>query len=408
MGNQLHPVRDQFDKDAHRVYIPITSKAWSSSEEAALFAQLRRAKPYGVFLCAERCLGNEAALTNEIAVLRDNFARLRALDIKVGIWACPTIGYGDKTPQDNEAVYDWAHLKSVWNGKELRGACYPTDEPMSRYENCDLGPNPSLYGRGSFLMMSQRFLCDQSVPLAYRLSDGACAAFGESAKTLPEEACRCGVITDAIGARHLMARGIDVGAVSCELAPRPVFEHFIDEDDDRPVGAVGTFYRFALKPQASVKSRFVVGSRGFGSSQAGTDAYPACYIYENAKRQRFMVYTFDLADFVEDSIWATGVSKSYYRQRQMQSGIAELQGFPLPAVCPGQPFLHLICGEKDGALSVGLWNFGRDPVWEPEIILGRRYGSIESFGSPGRLEGNRVRLDEPLQPYSFRFFRVRP
>ena len=650
--------------DAHRVYIPIANKAWSPAEEAALFAQLRRAKPYGVFLGADRCLSNEEALTNETALLQKNVALLRTLGVKVGVWACPTIGYGEKTPLDSEAVCGWTRLKSVWNGRELGGAFCPTDErfmaalcvwfrelarlkpdlilleddynltghamdvvgcccdrhlrlvserlhepvtvellreklftggsnkyrsawlavmgdtlrqttariraavdeaapdlriglaanrtsfdfegvdlftlariaagknrpfirltgapywrnadrdmdpaaivecvrlqaswasdpaielvtegdtyprpryyvsaselegydtalrasgcadgilkymfdytskpgyetgyidahvrngpryaelsacfggtapvgltvfePMARYECSDLGSKPSLYGRGSFLMMSQRFLCDQSVPLSYRPSGGACAAFGESAKYLPEEACQRGVLTDAIGARHLMARGIDVGIISCAPGSRPVFEHFIDEDEDRPVGDVGTFYRFALKPQASVKSRFVVGSRGFGSSRAGTDAYPACYIYENAKRQRFMVYAFDLSDFVEDSIWATGVSKSYCRQRQVQSGIAELQGYPLPAVCPGHPGLHLICGEKNGALSVGLWNFGRDPVCDPEIVLGRRYGSIEYFGCGGRLEGNRVRLDAPLQPYSFCSFRVSP
>jgi len=660
----IPPVSGSTSVDAHRVYIPIASKAWSPTEEAALFAQLRRAKPYGAFLGAERCLANEGALTNEIAVLRDNLARLRALDIKVGIWACPTIGYGDKTPQDNEAVYGWAHLKSVWNGKELRGACCPTDEryeealcvwfrelarlkpdlilleddynlpghamdvvgcccdrhlrlvserlhepvtvellreklftggpnkyrsawlavmgdtlrqttariraavdevdpnlriglaanrtsfdfegvniftlariaagknrpfirltgapywrnadrdmdlaaivegvrlqaswspdptielvtegdtyprpryyvsaselegydtalrasgcangilkymfdytskpdyetgyidaqirneglcaelaacfggttpvgltvfePMARYENEDLGPQPSLYGRGSFLMMSQRFLCDQSVPLAYRFSNGACAAFGESGRHLPEEACRNGVLTDAVGARHLMARGIDVGIVSCAPAPRPVFEHFMADDEDRPIGDRGAFYRFALKPGAREKSRFLIGVRGFGSNRTGTDAYPACYLYENAKGQKFMVYAFDLSGFVEESIWATGVSKDYCRQRQVQSGIAELQGYPLPAVCPGHPGLHLICGKKDDALSVGLWNFGSDPVWEPEVALGRRYGSIECFGCRGRVEGNRVRLDAPLPPYAFCFFRVSP
>lgn len=663
-GNQLYSVHHQVDNEACRVYIPITSKTWSPTEEAALFAELNRAKPYGVFLVAVRCLANEEALANEIAVLRDNLARLRARDIKVGIWACPTIGYDEKTSLDDEAVYGWTPLKSLWNGRVLRGAFCPTDEryvtalcnwfrelaklkpdlilleddynltghamdviacccdrhlkliserlqepvsedllrqklftggpnkyrtawlqvmgetmrqitahiraavdevdptiriglaanrtlfdfegvdlftlariaagknrpfirltcapywgridsgmtlsaiveavrlqafwnpdpeielvsegdtyprprhyvsaselegfdtalracgcvngilkymldytskpgyetgyvdaqvrnesrcaelmecfggtvnvgltvfePMTRYANEDLGSQPSLYGRGSFLMMSQRFLCDQSIPLAYRFSNGACAAFGESAKYLPEEACQRGVLTDAIGARHLMARGIDVGIVSSSSAPRPVSEHFLTEDEDRPIGNSGDFYRFILKPEARVKSQFVVGIRSFGSSRGGTDTYPACSVYENAKRQRFMIYAFDLSTFVDASIWTTGVTKDYCRQRQVQDGIAELQGFPLPATCSGHPGLHLICGEKDGVLSVGIWNFGLDPVYDPKIVLGRRYGSIAYFGCSGRLEGDHVCLDESLQPYAFCCFRVCP
>ena len=99
--------------------------------------------------------------------------------------------------------------------------------------------------------------------------------------------------------------------------------------------------------------------------------------------------------------------RQYVRGRQIADCVPWLSGgTPLPAVCTGHPKLYMIAKEKEGRLSVGLWNFHADIVWEPVVELGRDYTTLRVLnGGCGSLQGKRVRL-EAIPAFGSVFFEV--
>jgi len=68
--------------------------------------------------------------------------------------------------------------------------------------------------------------------------------------------------------------------------------------------------------------------------------------------------------------------------------------------------VYMIAKEKDGALSVGLWNFFPDPVWDGVVELSHEYRELRLLnGVKGSMEGTRVTLEE-ISPYGFAGFEV--
>jgi len=65
-----------------------------------------------------------------------------------------------------------------------------------------------------------------------------------------------------------------------------------------------------------------------------------------------------------------------------------------------------MCKEKDGALSVGLWNFHADKIGKPVLKLDKKYNSIRFANCEGELSGDTVTLSK-LGAYEYAFFEVR-
>ena len=121
------------------------------------------------------------------------------------------------------------------------------------------------------------------------------------------------------------------------------------------------------------------------------------YRYENEKGQRFLVFTFDM-----DMSWMEmGVGRSYCRQRQLIEGLEWAGRKKLPAVCKGNPDLHIICKRTEEGLAVGLWNLSADYILDDEIRLDGEYDQMEQFGCSGELAGDCVKLSGEIAPYAF-------
>ncbi len=259
---------------------------------------------------------------------------------------------------------------------------------------------------------SQWFLSDNSIPTTYGSDTGALLAFGENAARLTPEQMKRGVILDGKGAKRLFDMGVDVGFSEIKRAPMPFAEYFRTEADyglaSLEEGAV--FYEMTLKEGAEISSEFIVSNSGLGVIQAqgieDCKRYPACYRYENKDGMRFVVYSFIPETAVTINEWRPGIFRSYMRQRQLADCIKWLDGVGLPAMCYKNPDLYILAKKDESSMAVGLWNLFADSVIDPVIELDGEYMRADFYNCSGRVEGNRVILNEDITPYSFAFFTV--
>lgn len=270
------------------------------------------------------------------------------------------------------------------------------------------------YGeRGYLPTMSQWFLCDNSIPTVYGQHGCAHIAFGVNAEYLTDEDLADGIITDAPGAEILMRKGVDIGIRNTKQAEAPSFEYFVSEDDftyadtDRP----GKFYEYTLDEKTRVMSEFVrVDVTGLlpdiESMRNSAERFPACYVYENEKCQRFMIYSFVTHSVYVTTGWHRGVFRNYYRQKQLADGIEFLQKRPLPAMCFNAPELYILCKKSKNQMAIGLWNIYPDSVLNPEIFLDEDYTAADFYNYGGVLKNNKIVLNGELPAYGFAFITV--
>jgi hypothetical protein len=209
----------------------------------------------------------------------------------------------------------------------------------------------------------------------------------------------------------LHQKGVDVGFTQAEDAQIPCAEYFRKQDDVVVCSLenVGQFYRFRLAESAEILSDFLVGGGGLGVIDGNVEdmeRFPACYYYENANNQRFLVYSFVAHTARVKNGWHKGLFRHYLRQSQMIEAIGHLQDHPLPAVCEGNPGLYILCKKNERSMSVGIWNLFADEVISPVITLDRTYTAIDCYRCNGRLEENQVHLQDDLPPFGFAFFTV--
>lgn len=254
-------------------------------------------------------------------------------------------------------------------------------------------------------LVSQNYMCDCSIPTTYGDSEGAVLVFGENAKKITADMLDKGVILDAPAAKILLERGIDIGINGMEPISAPVAEIFPDYGEVTICGfdRDAVFYNIELKENAKVLSEFCLSQAGLGTIPPegvdGCDRFPSCCTYENESGQRFMIYPFAAETVLTRSIWKYGLFRNYCRQRQLYDGIEWLQRKPLPAVCPKNPFLYMLCKRDNDRLTVGLWNIFSDEIAEPEIKLDKAYSKLDCFNCEGRLVDNNVILSGNIPPY---------
>ena len=239
-----------------------------------------------------------------------------------------------------------------------------------------------------------RFLAHNSIPTAYRGQGCAGIAFGENARALPKTALEKPLILDEKAARILQEQGIDVGVESFGPRFTPQGERFLRTGEFEMITDPRKKPAFAanltLKAGAKVES---VWEKPDGTT------IPASYFYENAAGQRFLVLGLD-AFTCEGTVY-----KNYSRQRQFFTFFRE-NGSVLPAVCPGNPELYVLCKENEDALCVGLFNCFADAIDDLTVQLPGGFREAEFGRCQGALQGASVEIKH-LPAFGWCFVKLR-
>ncbi len=237
---------------------------------------------------------------------------------------------------------------------------------------------------------SSKILSPVGLPTVWEGDGVGIAVFGENAKYLPESEFGKGLILDAQAAEILTARGLDVGLRG--KSPYPdiplnTSEHYLADGYHIHHCAYGqTVKDLELDSSVIPETLFPLadGSRNVVTS----------YRYENAAGQRFFVFCSDAYGSVER------YHRVYGRSRLLARAAEWTSGKRLPAWTSGSPDLYLICKEGNDSLSVALFNLFEDEAIDTKVMLGDCYNRIEFFSGSGKLDGDRVILND-IPPFGF-------
>ena len=294
----------------------------------------------------------------------------------------------------NKTLYN--EIDTAFGNKTSYGIrVYESMKKVSCMEN----PTKANYAIGIeslFFSQASRVLSCNSIPTVYE-GDGVCGiVFDENARNLPRSALKNGLILDIAAAEILSDRGIDVGLevingvldTTSESIVAGIEEHFLNNDNY--ISITGSCaYDITVNKNAEVLSDIKTKS----------GSIPLSYRYENADGNRFLVLN---ANPHHDS---STMLKHYARGRQIADNVPWLSGEKLPAYVYGNPSLYVQCKQSENAMAVGLWNFFADIAIDPVVELGEAYGSIKFINCNGRLENDKVYLDD-INPFAFVGFEV--
>lgn len=260
----------------------------------------------------------------------------------------------------------------------------------------------------TFFSSAARSLGACSVPTTYE-GEGVCgAAFGQNAHHLTPEMRKNGLIIDAVAARILHERGVDVGIKSLGRAYTTAIEHFLDPEEYVSTERMQVFnHEFNEKIRVCSESKVSDAKSGLTHDEfldANSKMVPVSYLYENADGERYLVLNFDTRYIAPKA--SNIIMRHYARSRQYAEAVKWLsRGGQLPAFCHGNPNLYTMVKKDAKRMTVGLWNFFADPVLEPQITLDGEYREIRFLNCTGTLCKNTVKLSE-LPSYGFAAFEV--
>ncbi len=279
-------------------------------------------------------------------------------------------------------------LDAAFHGKETAGVYVHEVMHKLRDADCTGVSESEIFSR--FTPASVNFANMTSLPISFRRTAYTHTAlvFGENAKYLDENTAGLPLILDAAAAVILTERGMDVGLAAAEPMDAPTAEVFSDWHDAIPLGTGGRFYRMTPADGAEILSTYTTGD-------------PAAYTYENRDGLRVLVYAFE----AEGLNMLSPLMRSYPRQDQMFRAVEWMQGAPLPAEVRKEPGAYVLCRRSEGAMAVGIWNFGADYVLPGRIRLGETFGSAVGIGGTTvTLDGDAAVVDDMVYPGGFAGF----
>ena len=256
-----------------------------------------------------------------------------------------------------------------------------------------------------FFSYAARFLSCQAIPTVYE-KKGICGiVFGENARHISREQIKGGLIIDGSAAAILHKRGIDVGIKCLGERKNAVTEELVC--DGELINAFNTLvYDNTFNENIRVLS---YGKQSGGHALMGKTneavKIPMSYLYENSLGERFLVINVEAGNVIyEDTM---KLLRQQVRGRQIADNMRWLSGGnKLPAYCYGNPDLYIMAKENNGKLTVGIWNFFADIVFDPVIELGEKYQGLRVLnGGKGRLEGDKVFLSD-IAAFGFAAFEV--
>jgi hypothetical protein len=237
----------------------------------------------------------------------------------------------------------------------------------------------------AFYSPAARILCANAIPTTYQGGGVTGVAFGENAYGLNEECFDKGLIIDALAAKILSDRGMDVGVDAFGPA-LPIRFQYINNDDNYIIAAGGAAFDIKVNSSAEIIS--------FVGMEQDNPSIPFCYKYQNQKGQKFLVFNCIAND-------CEMILKHQANAKIIADNTEWLSGSKLPAFSYGNPNLYVQCKEDENSLVVGIWNFFEDEALEPVVQLGRHYKSAEFLCGAGTLLGDSVKLDD-IPPFAFR------
>lgn len=261
----------------------------------------------------------------------------------------------------------------------------------------------------SLFSSSARTLSSCCIPTTYE-GEGICGAvFGQNAQFVTPEMRRNGLILDAVAARILHQKGVDVGIRSFGNTYVSAIEHFIDPEEYAPSEGMQIFdHTFSEKIRVCSEARVSDRAGGLSHMEVNGETaktVPVSYLYENDDGERYLVLNFD-AFYCDRKTPAPIILRHYARSRQYAEAVKWLSnGKTLPAYCYGNPHLYTMAKRDEDSMTVGLWNFFVDPVTAPVVTLDREYKKIRFLNCEGTMTGNTVTLSE-LSPFGFAAFEV--
>lgn len=303
-------------------------------------------------------------------------------------------GYA-KFHERNQAAYD--AISQVFGKKKSCGVRVYESMKKVSHMVMPTAVNNQVDLQHLFFSKAARTLACNSIPTVYE-GAGVCGiVFDENARNLPLSALKNGLILDIAAAEILTERGVDVGLKKI-LSPLNsnsssmvvgMEEHFLNNNNY--ISIIGaTVYDIEVNKNAEILS----------DMKTANGTIPVSYRYENADGNRFLILN------TNTRFDKSSMLKHYERGRQIAEHALWLSGQKLPAYVYGHPSLYMQTKEKDGAMAVGLWNFFADTAIEPVVALGKAYTDIQFINCNGRLENDKVYLEDIL-PYAFVGFEVR-
>lgn len=236
---------------------------------------------------------------------------------------------------------------------------------------------------------SSKILSPVGLPTVFAGDGTGIAVFGENAKYLPETDFGKGLLLDARAAEILSARGLDVGLRGEGKGFAADMEHYLA--DGFHICAFDQPIRNFTTDASAIPETTALSPDGVTVATS--------YRYENAAGQRFFVLCSEAYGSVER------YHRVYGRSHLLARAAEWVSGRKLPAWTSGSPDLYLMCKENDGTLAVGLFNLFEDEALDTEIHLGDSYRSVTFFSGSGRLDGDRVLLDD-IPPFGVVTFEV--
>lgn len=220
-------------------------------------------------------------------------------------------------------------------------------------------------------------LVANGIPTTYDANPEAGVAFGEECRyleTLPKK-----LYTDVKGALILQERGFDCGLKSAKPVEIPGFEAFGENKIwyyYKTQG--GNYFNCALDERARVESTFKFD--GFTG--------PASYKY-TADGTEFLILCADAATLHNSS----DMLYSYPRQKQL------MEFFPKYPAIAGEPFVYPLVKRDEKETCILFTNIHEDAILDGVIILDKEYKEMDVFGIKATLQGDKILLNEPFQPY---------
>lgn len=292
-----------------------------------------------------------------------------------------------RATQKNQDLYRQVH--GGFDGKTATG--FSVFDPLTILADLDGAPETEHFDLEARVVRVSaiHMLNDNTIPSHFAPA-GPTVVFGEVAKRFDLNRVGDGLVLDLTAAKILMERGVDVGI-------RSIGKEFTMEDSGSPLVHVSPYlehfaegqwvqlglpevYRLDLDEKAEVLTYYT----------HGPGDCPGVYRYENAQKQRFVVYPFDA--FKNQG--KMGVFRNYNRQKELADAYQWLSGKPLDAVCFGHPDLYIMTKRNEEGLAVGLWNFSRDAIDEPVLELGDMFKEVEGINCTASLNGKQVVLSK--------------
>ncbi len=290
-------------------------------------------------------------------------------------------GYNE-THIRNMPVYD--AIDGMFSGRETVGV--RVFDSIRKFGNLNMPyyeDNPSKVQELAF-SVTARFLTANSLPTVYGGNEYSGAAFGEDARILTPEMLSNGAIIDYEAAIILKEKGIDTGIIAENgTASLSTSEYFSSGEITNTLTST-RIHRVSLSANAVVESYI----------EENGEKIPVFYRYENADGLRFAVFTFDGYRAEEYAF------RNYERQKQVINALEWMSGKKLPAVCKGHPDLYILTKKKGNVITVGLWNFFPDRIYNANVELTGEIASFSVFGAEGKAQGNILTVSE-IEPYGF-------